>query len=110
MDPEENAEAEREHRHSPEPVEKTPEEMQCPECGIEEGIVVIEHPQIPAEQSARCPKCEHVDHPVSFHGRWEWERMDESEREEQRAMAERYEAEMAEAQHSAAYIANQREP
>lgn len=92
------------------------DESRCPECGNETGNVHA-HPvgdiqPIPDEQAARCGSedCDHHDHALAFIHAYQWERMSEDEREEQRQKAEAHAARAAEAEYSAGALFDRREP
>ena len=94
----------------PEPEITALDEVRCPDCGSEDGIECIEHPQCPPEQRGRCSACGHRADPLAFHHTWNWERMSEEEREQARTARDRAESALAEYHHSATYLAEQREP
>ena len=75
----------------PEPEITALTEARCPECGGEDDIERVKHPQLPPEKRGHCTGCDHRANPLAFHHSWEWERMSENEREQAREAHERFE-------------------
>lgn len=87
---------------------------QCPDCGDRESVTETNATEnawpIPRAFRAHCDECGKTGDPLAFHHEFKWAEMTSEERKQAEEARARAEDRMAEYQHSAHYIASQREP